>query len=293
MWGGRERGLSALVLWVVGLWAACSRYAFHSTCTPSPTRPPPGDGTTTVVVMCGSLLDQCSGLLEKGIHPTVITEAFGMAAVKAEEVLTGIAVPVDLADRAQLIKAAQTSLASKVVSQNSEDLAPLAVDAVLSIIDPATAVNADLNNVRIVKALGGTIDETELVAGLVFTNKASHVGGAPTRIANAKIGLAQFCFTAPKTDIENQVVVSEYAQMDRLLKEERRYILDMCKKVRARAGRVGGGRSAADGGSTAPAHPPTYPPTSPTGQGERLQRAACAEVHPARRDEPPLALLPL
>ena len=33
-----------------------------------------GDGTTSVVVLCGSLLDKCSGLLEKGIHPTIITE---------------------------------------------------------------------------------------------------------------------------------------------------------------------------------------------------------------------------
>jgi T-complex protein 1 subunit delta len=185
------------------------------------------------VVLCGSLLDKCQELLDKGIHPTIITEAFGMAAVKAEEVLTGVSVPVDLGQRDQLIKAAQTSLASKVVSQNSEDLAPLAVDAVMSVIDPATATNVDLNNVRVVKAMGGTIDETELVQGLVFANKASHVAGAPTRIAGAKIGLAQFCLTAPKTDIENQVVVSEYAQMDRLLKEERRYILDLCKKVAA------------------------------------------------------------
>jgi T-complex protein 1 subunit delta len=194
---------------------------------------PAGDGTTSVVVMCGSLLDQSRTLLEKGIHPTVVTESFGLAAIKAEEVLTSMALPVDLAQRDQLIKAAQTSLASKVVSNSSEDLAPLAVDAVLSVIDPLTATNVDLNNVRIVKVLGGTIDETELVPGLVFSNKASHVGGGPMRIQNAKIGLAQFCLSAPKTDIENQVVVSDYTQMDRILKEERRYILDICKKVQA------------------------------------------------------------
>ena len=156
-----------------------------------------------------------------------------MAAIQAEKVLTSVAIPVDLSQRDQLIKAAQTSLASKVVSNSSEDLAPLAVDAVLSVIDPKTATNVDLNNIRIVKALGGTIDETELVHGLVFTNRASHVAGAPVRVANAKIGLAQFCLSAPKTDIENQVVVSEYTQMDRILKEERRYILDICKKVQA------------------------------------------------------------
>jgi T-complex protein 1 subunit delta len=132
-----------------------------------------------------------------------------------------------------LVKAATTSLASKVVSQSSEDLAPLAVDAVLSVIDAATADNVDLNNIKLVKALGGTIDETEIVRGLVFANKASHVAGAPARMANAKIGLVQFCLSAPKTDIENQVVVSEYSQMDRILKDERKYILDMCKKIAA------------------------------------------------------------
>ncbi|RYG52436.1 hypothetical protein EON66_09755, partial [archaeon] len=71
-----------------------------------------------------------------------------------------------------------------------------------SIIDPATADNVDLNNVKVVKALGGTIDETELVHGLVFTNRVSHMAGAPTKVANAKIGLIQFCLSAPKTDIE-------------------------------------------------------------------------------------------
>jgi len=240
------------------------RAAFHAAASPCPTlprpHPPPtpapkhqvfhptakmlvelskaqdieaGDGTTSVVVMCGSMLDQCGGLLDKGIHPTVITEAFQMAAVKAEEVLTSVATPVDLRNREQLIKAATTSLASKVVSSSSEDLAPLAVDAVLSIIDPLTADNVDLNNVKVVKALGGTIDETELVHGLVFTNKVSHVAAAPTRVEKAKIGLIQFCLSSPKTDIENQVVVSEYSQMDRLLREERAYVLDLVNKIHA------------------------------------------------------------
>ena len=189
-------------------------------------------------MLCGSLLDKCANLLDKGIHPTVIAESFGMAAAKAEEVVIEAAIPVDLADREALIRAATTSLSSKVVSASSEDLAPLAVDTVLSIINPATATNVDLNNVKVVKALGGTIDETELVPGLVFTNKVSHVAGSPTRVAGAKIALIQFCLSAPKTDIENQVVVSEYAQMDRILRDERAYILAQCKKVQASGANV-------------------------------------------------------
>merc|ERR1711988_1118442 len=190
-----------------------------------------GDGTTSVTVIAGSLLSQLQQLLEKGIHPSVISDSFLKASKQAEKILESISTPVDLADRDALIKAASTSLNSKVVSQNSGLLAPIAADAILRIIDPATANNVDLKDVAVVKKLGGTVDDTELIDGLVFTQKASHAAGGPVKVANAKIGLIQFCLSAPKTDIEQSVVVSDYAQMDRILKEERKYILDMCKKI--------------------------------------------------------------
>merc|ERR1719408_1102866 len=126
---------------------------------------------------------------------------------------------IELDDRESLLKNAVTSLNSKVVSQNSALLAPMAADAVLKVIDPATATNVDLRDIRIVKKVGGTIDDTEMVEGLVFNQKASHAAGGPTIVKNAKIGLIQFCPSPPKTDIENNVVVSDYAQMDRILRE--------------------------------------------------------------------------
>lgn len=190
-----------------------------------------GDGTTTVTVIAGSLLNAAELLLKRGIHPTVISESFLMAARKSDEILQNMSVPVDLTDRDQLIKAASTSLNSKVISNNASTLAPLAVDSLLSVIDPQTATNVDLRDISVVKKLGGTIDDTELVQGMVFTRKASHAAGGPTKVANAKIALIQFCLSAPKTDIEQNVVVSDYAQMDRILKEERKYILDLCKKI--------------------------------------------------------------
>jgi len=131
------------------------------------------------------------------------------------------------------VAAATTSLASKVVSQHSETLAPLAVDAVLEVTDAATATTVDLSSIKVVKALGGTVEDTELVRGLVFDKKASHTAGAPTRMANAKIGVVQFCLSAPKTDMDSTVVVSDHKAMDRILDEERRHIVAMCKKIRA------------------------------------------------------------
>lgn len=120
-----------------------------------------------------------------------------------------------------------------MVSQCSTLLAPLAVDAVLSVLDPEKPDMIDLRDVKIVKKLGGTVDDTELVKGLVFDKKASHAAGGPTRVDNAKIAVIQFQISPPKTDIEQSIVVSDYTQMDRILKEERNYILGMIKKIKA------------------------------------------------------------
>jgi T-complex protein 1 subunit delta len=191
-----------------------------------------GDGTTTVVVTAGSLLDAAERLLQKSIHPTTISESFQRAAAKAEEYLTGMATPVDLNDRELLMKIASTSLNSKVVSQHSWLLAPMAVDAVMKIVESDKDVNVDLNNIKIVKKMGGTVEESELIIGALFDQKSTGAPGAPTRVEKAKIGLIQFQISPPKTDMENQVVITDYTQMDRALREEREYILNICKQVK-------------------------------------------------------------
>ena len=99
-------------------------------------------------------------------------------------------VQVDLNDREQLINNAITSLSSKVVSQHSDLLAPMAVDAVMKIIDKEGDDNVDLRDILVQKKLGGTVDDSELIDGLVFVDKkVSHFAGGPGRIEDAKIGL--------------------------------------------------------------------------------------------------------
>jgi len=190
-----------------------------------------GDGTTTVTVIAGALLGAAQKLLEKGIHPSVIADSFLKAATKAEDVLQSMSIPVELADRETLLNSSNTALNSKVVSQYSSILSPIAVDAVLRVIDPKTATNVDLRDIKVIKKLGGTIEDTQLVDGIVFTQKMAHGSGAPTRVQNAKIGLIQFCISPPKTNMEASVVISDYHQMDRVLREERDYILNICKKI--------------------------------------------------------------
>lgn len=190
-----------------------------------------GDGTTTVVVLAGSLLDACSKLLDKGIHPTVISEAFQRAAVKACEILENMSIPVRTDDIEKLTKVATTSLNSKVVSQHSDLLSPLAVKAVLDVVDPEHPNSLTLDDIRVVKKLGGTVEDTEMVDGLLLTQRVA-TGCTIKRLEKAKIGLIQFCVSPPKTDMENSVIVTDYTQMDRNMKEERQYILNIVKAVK-------------------------------------------------------------
>ncbi len=160
-----------------------------------------GDGTTSVVVLAGSFLTAAEQLLEKGIHPTTIAESFQRAAAKCVEYLNTMSVKLDLKDRDSLLKSASTSLNSKIVSQFSNLLSPIAVDSVLRIIDPLTATNVDLKDIRLVQKVGGTIEDTEMVDGLVLTQGAIKSAGGPTRMEKAKIGLIQFQLSPPKPDV--------------------------------------------------------------------------------------------
>ncbi|TVY92132.1 T-complex protein 1 subunit delta [Lachnellula willkommii] len=191
-----------------------------------------GDGTTSVVVIAGSLLGAADRLLGKGIHPSVIAESFQRAAAAAVQVLHDMSVPISLTDTTTLLQAATTSLSSKIVSQHSGLLGPMAVNAVTKTIDIKTADNVDLKNIRVVKKVGGTIEDSEMVEGVVLTQQVVKNGGGPVRMEKARIGLIQFQLSPPKPDMENQIVVNDYRQMDKILKEERTYLLNMVKKIK-------------------------------------------------------------
>ena len=193
-----------------------------------------GDGTTSVAVLCGALLNKCIALLARGVHPTIISDSLALACDEACRLTETFGIPVNINDREQLINAATTSLGSKVVAQYSDVLAPIAVDCVRKIFDESRPDLVDLRDVRCVRKQGGTIDDTELTEGIVFDQKTAKGAGAGIHtVEDAKIALIQFCISPPKTDMENNVIVSDYTQMDRILKEERNYVIGLIKKIKA------------------------------------------------------------
>ena len=67
-------------------------------------------------------------------------------------------------------------------------MAPIAVDAVLKVTERGREAEIDLKNIKDICSLGGTVEDTRLIDGLVFTMRLSGIN-APKRIEKAKIGL--------------------------------------------------------------------------------------------------------
>jgi T-complex protein 1 subunit delta len=192
-----------------------------------------GDGTTSVVVLSGSLLGSCLSLLEKGITPTKISDNFRFCLKKAQEILIRISLPIDIKNEQALNQAASTSLESKVISVQSHLLSPIAVKSVLRITDINSACDVNLKNIKIIKKIGGTIEQSELLEGVGFEYSIMKSFCGPTKINFAKIALIQFYISVPVTDTENVLILRNYSSMDRMIKEERQYITSLCRKIKA------------------------------------------------------------
>ena len=188
-----------------------------------------GDGTTSVVVIAGSLLSAAEKALEKNIHPTTISESFMLAVEKASEYVEAMGQPVDVTSKDSLVKCAITALSSKVVSSSGLHIASISAQAIQTI---NSGGNVDINEIRVIPRLGGTVEDMRLLDGLVLKQSVQKNAGGPVRIEKARIAMVQFQISPPKTDMESNIIVSDYQQMDRILKEERAYILEICKKIK-------------------------------------------------------------
>jgi len=190
-----------------------------------------GDGTTSSVVFAGALLEKAEKLLEKDVHSTVIIDGYEAASEKALELLAKLAKTVKPDDRESLIKIAKTSMESKLVSQNSVPLSKLAVDAILKIVEiDGDKYSVDLDNLKVEKKAGGSIDDTSLINGIVLDKEIVH-SGMPTKIEKARIALVNAALEVEKTEMSAEIRISDPTQMQLFLEEENRMLKSMVDKI--------------------------------------------------------------
>ena len=197
-----------------------------------------GDGTTTSVVVAGELLTKAEELIDKNVHPTVIIDGYRKAADKALEILEKIAIPVDPTDREALKKVAMTSMASKLVSENREQLAEIAVDAVLHVARKVgDEYRVDLDDIMVEKKPGESITDTKLIRGIVLDKEVVH-SGMPKRVENAKIALLNCPLEVEKTEFDAKINIESPEEMEAFLREEENMLREMAEKIAAAGANV-------------------------------------------------------
>jgi len=190
-----------------------------------------GDGTTSSVVFAGALLEKAEKLLEKDVHSTVIIDGYQAASEKALELLAKLAKTIKPDDRESLIKIAKTSMQSKLVSEDSAPLSKLVVDSILKIAEKdGDKYSVDLDNLKVEKKAGGSIDDTSLINGIVLDKEIVH-SGMPTKVENAKIALVNTALEVEKTEMSAEIRISDPTQMQQFLEEENKMLKSMVDKI--------------------------------------------------------------
>ncbi|KDQ10501.1 hypothetical protein BOTBODRAFT_68581 [Botryobasidium botryosum FD-172 SS1] len=191
-----------------------------------------GDGTTGVVVLAGALLEQSEALLDRGIHPIRIADGFERACKIAVAELDRISDRVEFSkeNTENLLKAAMTSLGSKIVSKAHRQFAQIAVDAVLSVADLARR-DVDFELIKVDGKVGGSLEDTTLVQGVVIDKDMSHPQ-MPRTIKDARIAILTCPFEPPRPKTKHKLDIGSAEEYKKLQVYEKEKFADMVKRVK-------------------------------------------------------------
>ena len=190
-----------------------------------------GDGTTSVVVLAGSLLEYAETLINQDVHPTIIVDGYRKAAKKAKQYLEEIAETVTGSDRAMLLKVAKTSMQTKLVRKESGFLADLVVKSVSAVVEKEGAdFKVDEDDIKVEKKAGGSIRDCSIIQGIILDKEVVH-GGMPKKIDEAKIALLNTALEISKTETDAKINITNPQQIKSFLDEENRMLKNMVDKV--------------------------------------------------------------
>ncbi|MEM3966909.1 MAG: thermosome subunit beta, partial [Ignisphaera sp.] len=203
-----------------------------------------GDGTTSVVVLAGSLLEKAEQLLDQGVHPTTIIEGYKKALNKALEILDEIGIKVTVGNlekqedreraKQELKKALHTALASKYIATPDviDKLMDMILEAAFTVAERRDDGTYDvkLDMVKIEKKRGGSLLDSQLVYGIVLDKEVVHPA-MPRRVENARIALLDAPLEIEKPDITAKINITSPEQIRSFLEEEAKILRDMVEKL--------------------------------------------------------------
>ncbi|NJE47275.1 thermosome subunit [Thermococcus sp. GR7] len=197
-----------------------------------------GDGTTTAVVIAGELLRKAEELLDQNIHPSIIVKGYTMAAEKAQEILENIAIEVTPDDDETLMKIAMTSITGKNAESHKELFARLAVDAVKQVAEKKNGKYVvDIDNIKIEKKAGESVEESELIRGVVIDKERVHPR-MPNKVEGARIALINEALEVKKTETDAKINITSPDQLFQFIEQEEKMLKDMVDQIAATGANV-------------------------------------------------------
>ena len=187
-----------------------------------------GDGTTSAVIFSAALLDNALDLIEQGIHPKPITHGYKLAADKSLGIIKDIAETITEDSDEVLMNAAKTAMNAKDISPLKEFFADLALKAVRQIADDEGNTFGKVADVKIVKAPGKSLKDSELIKG-VYIQKEKVNTMMPAVIKNAKIAVIRRKLDVKKTEFDAQIRITSPTEIERFLQQEEKILLDYLK----------------------------------------------------------------
>jgi thermosome len=190
-----------------------------------------GDGTTTAVVLAGELLKQAEDLLDQEIHPTVITKGYRKAREESTDVLDDISENVELGDDEILQRVAMTAMTGKSAESARDYLAEIAVDAVNQVAEEREDnIVIDRDAIKLEKSEGGSVEETELVQGVILDKEKVH-GDMPDNVEDADIALLNSPIEVKETETDAEINISDPTQMKNFVEQEEEQLKEMVQAI--------------------------------------------------------------
>ncbi|KAI6716149.1 hypothetical protein JHW43_001407 [Diplocarpon mali] len=169
-----------------------------------------GDATNLVIVLAGELLRKAEDLLRMGLKTSDVIRGYELAQNFALEELENLVVDrvEDIRSQPELSKAIRTVVASK--QSGSEDfLADMVAEAVLAVL-PKNPVNFNVDNIRVVKIMGGSLEQSRVVKGMVFGREPD---GSVKKAVRAKVGVFSCPIDTSQTETKGTVLLHNAKEM--------------------------------------------------------------------------------
>jgi thermosome len=185
-----------------------------------------GDGTTTAAVLTGEFLKKAEELLDQKIHASVIAKGFRMASEEAIKILNNIS--KEQYDDDTIIRVVKTTLTGKGAETGKEHLAVLALGAVKAV---AVDHKVDLDDIKLEKKEGGSLEDSKLIKGIVVDKEVLH-SGMPKKVENAKIALINAALEIEKTETSAEIRITSPEQLQAFMDEEDKMLKKMADTVK-------------------------------------------------------------